>query len=122
MPTIAIIGASNDRSKYGNKALRAFRNQGYTVVPINPREATVEGETAYASVKDYPAAIDEASFYVPPRTGLRILEDIHAKGIPTIWLNPGADGPDVIARAQALGIRPVVACSILGVGESPGDY
>ena len=45
MPTIAIIGASNDRAKYGNKALRAFRNQGYTVVPINPREETVEGET-----------------------------------------------------------------------------
>ena len=122
MPTIAIIGASNDRSKYGNKALRAFRSQGYTVVPINPRESVVEGEPAYRSVVDYPGAIDEATFYVPPRTGLRVLDDIRAKGIETIWLNPGADGADVVEKAQALGIRPIVACSILGVGESPGDY
>jgi predicted CoA-binding protein len=122
MPVIAIIGASNDRSKFGNKALRAFRNQGYTVVPINPREATVEGEPAYTSVLDYPGSIDEATFYVHPRIGAKVLEDIAAKGISTVWLNPGADGPDVIARARALGLTANVACSIIAAGESPADY
>jgi len=122
MPVIAIIGASNDRSKFGNKALRAFRNQGYTVVPINPREATVEGESAYKSVLDYPGPIDEATFYVAPRFGLKVLDDIAAKGISTVWLNPGADGPEVVDRARALGLKPIVACSIIAAGESPGDY
>jgi predicted CoA-binding protein len=122
MPTIAIVGASNNRAKFGNKALRAFRKQGYTVVPIHPRETVVEGEPAYASVLDYAGTIDEATFYVPPRVGLRVIEEIARKGIPAVWLNPGAEAPALVERATALGIRPIVACSILGVGESPHAY
>jgi predicted CoA-binding protein len=121
MPVIAIIGASNDRRKFGNKALRAFRRQGYTVVPVNPHEATVVGERAYKSVLDYPGAIDEASMYVHPKVGLGIVDDLAAKKVPTVWLNPGADGPEVVRRAQELGVRPIVACSILAVGEDPMD-
>ena len=122
MPTIAVIGASNDRRKYGNKALRAFRKQGFTVVPINPHEREVEGERAYATVLDYPGDIDEASLYVPPRIGLTVMTDVARKGIKTVWLNPGADAPEVIDRARTLGIQPTVACSILAVGESPSDF
>jgi predicted CoA-binding protein len=122
MPTVAIIGASSDRRKFGNKALRAFRAQGFTVIPINPTESIVEGERAYASVLDYPAAIDEASVYVPPTIGLAVMDQLKQKGIPIVWLNPGADGRDVVDRARALGLDTRVACSILAVGESPSDY
>jgi predicted CoA-binding protein len=122
MPVVAVIGASNDRRKFGNKAVRAFRRQGYTVVAVNPQEPTIEGEPAYASVLDYPGVIDEATLYVQPEVSLEVLEDIARKRIPAVWLNPGADDPRVVARARALGIRPIVACSILGVGERPSDY
>lgn len=122
MPTIAIVGASSDRRKFGNKALRAFRNQGYTVVPIHPTEVQVEGERAYAHAVDYPGQIDEASIYVAPRIGMQVMDDLAAKKVPVVWLNPGADGPEVVARAEALGLKVIVACSILGVGESPGSY
>ena len=121
VPVIAIIGASNDRRKFGNKALRAFRQQGYTVVPVNPHEKAVEGERAYRSVLDYPGTIDEASLYVHPEVGLTVLADLAEKKIPAVWLNPGADSPEVIRRAEALGVRPIVACSILSVGEDPMD-
>src|SRR5688572_33281098 len=100
MPVVAVIGASSDRRKFGNKALRAFRAQGYTVIPIHPTEKEIEGERAYARVQDYPGPIDEATFYVHPRTGIRVINDIAEKGIPKVWLNPGADGADVIARAR----------------------
>ena len=120
--TVAIIGASSDRRKFGNKALRAFRAQGFTVIPINPTEATVEGERAYTSVLDFPGAIDEASVYVPPAVGLGIMDELKKKGVPVVWLNPGADGSAVVARARALGLDTRVACSILAVGESPSDY
>jgi len=122
MPVVAIIGASNDRRKFGNKALRAFRHQGYTVVPINPHAAEVEGERAYASVLDYPGPIDEATVYVPPDVGAVVMDDVARKGIKIVWLNPGADAPDVVARARALHLQTRVACSILGIGERPGDY
>ena len=122
MSTVAIIGASADRRKFGNKALRAFKAQGYAVVPIHPTATEVEGEKAYASVLDYPGTIDEASVYVPGETGLPVMDDIAKKGIPIVWLNPGADEPQVVARAQALGLNPRVACSILGIGDSPIRY
>ena len=122
MPVVAIIGASSDRNKFGNKALRAFRAQGFTVIPINPNETEVEGERAYASVLDYPGSIDEASVYLPPRYGLRVMDQLKEKGVPVVWLNPGADGPDVVARARELGLDTRVACSILAVGESPYSY
>jgi predicted CoA-binding protein len=122
VPTVAIIGASPDRRKFGNKALRAFRAQGFTVVPINPRETEIEGEPAFASVVDYPGTIDEASVYVPPEIGVAVMDELKAKGVPVVWLNPGADGQAVVARARALGLEARVACSILGVGESPSDY
>src|SRR4051812_17949446 len=119
MPVVAIIGASPDRHKFGNKALRAFRAQGFTVIPINPHADVVEGERAYASVLDYPGAIDEASVYVPPAIGLGVMDELKTKGVPVVWLNPGADGPAVVSRARALGLETRVACSIIGVGDSP---
>lgn len=122
MPVIAVIGASNDRRKYGNKALRAFRQQGYRVVPIHPDETMVEGERAYPTVLDYPGAIDEATFYVRGEVGLRVIEDVAAKGIGRVWFNPGADDPAVVAQSRALGLDTIVACSILAIGESPGDF
>jgi hypothetical protein len=120
--TVAVIGASCNRAKYGNKALRAFKHRGYTVIPIHPQEPEVEGVPAYRSVGDVPGPIDMATFYVPPRTGERVIAEVAAKGTREVWLNPGAASPELIARARALGIEPVLACSIRGIGEDPGDY
>ena len=119
---VAVIGASSKRHKFGNKALRAFVNQGYTVIPINPNEREVEGLRTYPSVLDVPGEIDMATVYVPPHIGVGIMEQLARKGVPEIWLNPGADADDVVARARALGLKTVQACSIMGIGESPGRY
>lgn len=122
MPTIAVIGASRDRRKFGNKALRAFRQQGYQVVPVNPHETEIEGERAYPSVEAFPGPIDEATVYVPSEAGLEVMASLSRKGVGRVWLNPGADGPAVVAHARALGLEPIVACSISAAGENPGDF
>jgi predicted CoA-binding protein len=122
MKTVAVIGASPDRRKYGNKALRAFRQAGYRVIPINPHHAVVEGEPAYGSVLEYPGEIDLATVYVPPHVGKLVIESLARKGIGDVWFNPGADTPEVLTEARALGIRPIQACSIRGIGMSPGDF
>ena len=119
---VAIVGASSNQRKFGNKALRAFRHAGHIVIPINPHETEIEGERAYASVLDYEGDIDEATVYVPPHIGLRVIDEIAQKKIKTVWLNPGADGDAVVKRAKELGLKTRVACSIIGVGESPGAY
>jgi len=116
---VAVIGASNNRRKFGNRAVRAFLLEGYVVVPIHPREAQIEGLTAYRSVLDVPGPIDMATFYVPPEIGEVVIEDVARKGIPEVWLNPGAESDALIAKARGLSIRPIVACSIAGVGQNP---
>jgi predicted CoA-binding protein len=120
--TVAVIGASNNRGKFGNKAFRAFERQGYVVIPINPHEELVEGHKAYRTVLDVPGSIDMATVYVPPRVGVKIMDEIAQKGIAEVWLNPGADGREVVARARALGLKTIQACSIIAIGESPSGY
>ncbi len=117
--TVAVIGASKNRQKFGNRALRAFERQGFTVIAINPNEAEVEGHKTYASVLDVPGTIDMATVYVPPRHGVRVIEQLAQKGVREVWLNPGADAPEVVARARELGLNTIQACSIIGIGESP---
>ena len=120
MPKIvAIIGASTNRNKFGNRALRAFERQGFNVLAINPNETEVEGHKTYATVLDVPGPIDMATVYVPPRVGVQVMEQLARKGVPEVWLNPGADGDEVVARARELGLKTIQACSILAIGESP---
>lgn len=116
---VAVIGASCDRRKFGNKAVRAFLQQGYAVVPINPHEPEVEGLKTYRSVLDVSGPIDVATLYVPPDIGKQIIGEVARKQIPEVWLNPGADSDELIARAKALGIQPIVACSLVGIGVNP---
>ena len=116
---VAVVGASSNRRKFGNRAVRAFQQQGYTVVPINPHETEVEGLRAYASVLDVPGTVDMASLYVPPDIGIQVIEEIARKGIAEVWLNPGAESDALIARARSLQIQPIVACSIIAIGQNP---
>ncbi len=116
---VAVIGASSDRRKFGNRAVRAFVNAGYTVIPINPHETAVEGIAAHKSVLDVPGPIDMASFYVPSEVGMRVMDEVARKGIAEVWLNPGSESDDLIRHARSLQIEPIVACSIVSVGQNP---
>lgn len=117
--TVAVIGASNNRQKFGNRAVRAFRRQGYTVIPINPHTADIEGLRTYASVLDVPGPIDMATIYLPPELGERVIEEVARKKIPEVWINPGAESDALLEKAKALDLKPIVACSIIGIGENP---
>lgn len=113
--TVAVIGASSDRRKFGNIALRAFARRGFTVLAINPHERQIEGQPTYASVLDVPDAIDIATVYVQPSVGVRVMEELSQKGVGEVWLNPGADGEEVVRRARALGLHTIQACSLVGL-------
>ena len=123
MPTIAIIGASQDRSKFGNKAVRVFADKGYKVYPIHPKETTIEGHKVYRSVLDIPEAkLDMVSLYLSPQVGMKVIEEVAKKPCREVWLNPGAESPELMAKAEQLGLNVIAACSIVGVGSNPGSY
>lgn len=122
MPSIAIVGASTDRKKYGNKAVRAFKQGGWTVFPVNPGAAEVEELPAFRSVAEIPGPVDRVSMYVPPQVGLTMLPDIAAKNPAEFFLNPGSESPELVEEARALGLNPLLACSIVNIGLRPEQF
>ncbi len=121
MKTVAILGASTDRNKFGNKAVRAYLQAGYRVFPINPKEPVVEGLPSYPSIRDIPERPDVISVYLPPPVTLKLLHDIVQRGCEELWLNPGADSREVVAAAESSGLTVVQACSIVALGLSPAQ-
>lgn len=121
-PTVAVLGASQDRRKYGNKAVRAYREYGMNVVPVNPREATVEGLPAYPNLDVITVPLDYVSLYVPPAVGLQLLPAIAAKNPREVWINPGSESDDLLDAAADLHLRTVVGCSIVALGFDPAQF
>ncbi len=111
MKTVAIIGASADPSKFGNKSIHAHLRAGYEVFPVNPKEETIEGLNCYRSVLDIPVALDRVSLYLPPPVAVKVLDDIAKKGCKELWINPGVESPELIDKAAALGLNAIFACS-----------
>jgi predicted CoA-binding protein len=119
-PSVAVIGASSDRNKFGNKAVRAFASQGYAVYPVHPGEKSIEGFQAYASIRDVPVTnLDLVSVYLPKGVALNVLDEIAAKSTRAVWFNPGADDPSVVAKARELGLPVQLGCSIVAIGVNP---
>jgi len=120
--SVAVVGASADRSKYSNKAVWAHVDQGWEVYPVNPKGGTIEGLQVYASIRDVPVPIDRVTVYLPPEAGMSVLPDIAAAGPVELFLNPGAESGELVARARSLGLDPILACSIVALGVSPANY
>ncbi|MCB9865184.1 MAG: CoA-binding protein [Phycisphaerales bacterium] len=120
--TVAILGASTNRAKYGNIAVRAYIDQGWTVYPVNPRADEIEGLKCYATLGDVPGHLDRVSVYLPPAILLDALDDIAAKAPDEVWLNPGTESDAVLEKAKGLGLNVIQACSIIDVGVAPGEY
>ncbi len=119
---IAIIGASADREKYGNKAVRAYIDRGWEVFPVNPKEKIIEGLKCYASIKDIPGKLDYASLYVPPAVVEKLVDDIIAVKVPKVYFNPGTESDTAIKRLKTAGITPLLQCSIVAIGLSPSMF
>jgi predicted CoA-binding protein len=117
--TVAVIGASTDRSKFGNKAVRAYLKQGWQVYPISVKAAEIEGLKTYRSVRDVPGPIHRVTLYVPPTVGMSLMEDVAATEPKEVFLNPGSESEELVAKARSLGIDPILACSILDIGQQP---
>ncbi len=100
-----------------------FATQGWTVFPIHPTLKEVEGISAYPSLEALPVAqLDQVSLYVPSRVGIDILDQLARKQVGEVWLNPGSESPEILARARELGLEVIQACSILGAGQHPAAY
>lgn len=113
-PTVAILGASRDPRKFGYRSVVSHLRHGYEVFPINPQADEIAGIRAYPSLDQVPlGTIERISVYLPPETGLTLLEQIAAKQPREVWFNPGSESGELLERAEALGLPVIAACSLI---------
>lgn len=105
--TFAIVGASNDRNKYGNIVYRNLRTKGYTVYAVNPGATTVEGDPCYPDLAALPGPVDGIVLVVPPRETEKVVREASKLGIPRVWMQEGAESEDAIEFSVAHGMKTI---------------
>jgi uncharacterized protein len=94
--TIAVIGATNDSSKYGNIIYRDLKNKKIMVYGINPKATTIDGDKAYHSLEELGFIPDIIDLVVPPKIGMETIKKAVANGYDNFWLQPGAESDEII--------------------------
>ncbi|MDA0745433.1 MAG: CoA-binding protein [bacterium] len=114
----AVVGASQNRDKYGNKVLRCYLQHNLKAYPINPRETEIEGQNTYPDLASLPEPVERISVITPPSITEYIVEQAATAGIKHVWMQPGAESPNAVERAEALGINviPGTACLLVALG------
>lgn len=114
----AVVGASSDRSKYGNKVLRCYQQRGRPVYVVHPRERELEGVTCVARIADLPAGVHGLSIITPPPVTEQIVRDAAAAGITRLWMQPGAESPKALELARELGLSVIAGgpCLLVVLG------
>jgi len=103
----AVVGASNDCTKYGHLIWRFLKNRGYTVYPVNPKEQKIDQDDCYPTVADLPQKPDVVNVVVPPKTAVKVIEQCAAVNIQHVWLQPGAESAEAEATGKRLGINVI---------------
>lgn len=101
----AVVGASDDPSKYSHVVFQDLRRAGWHVSPVNPEHQTVAGLKSYPSLKAIHPPVDVAVFVVPPAIGLSLLDDAKLAGVRKLWFQPGAESEEIRAKAKMLGLQ-----------------
>lgn len=114
----AVVGASNDRWKYGNKVLRCYLQRGRRAIPVNPRAKIVEGLAAVPDLTSLPEPVHGASIITPPDVTEQIVEDAARAGVKRLWMQPGAESARAIERAEDLGLSVIAGgpCLLVVLG------
>ena len=115
---IAVVGASNDPSKYGNIIVNNLKGHGYVVFPVNPKADTIAGLPAYRSLADVPKPVDIVDVVTPPAVTRKVLEDAAAAGLPLVWLQDGSFDDAVLADAKAAHFKTVHHACIMVIARA----
>ncbi|HKY63970.1 MAG TPA: CoA-binding protein [bacterium] len=117
-PAFAVVGASRDRRKFGNRVLRKYLQHGLEVYPVNPREAEIEGLQVYSSLAQLPDRVHSLSIVTPPEVAEEIVRQAIARGIPNLWMQPGAESPTAVRLAREAGLNVIAdgSCILVELG------
>jgi uncharacterized protein len=99
--SVAVIGATDHPAKYGGIIYRDLKRRGFRVLAVNPYRETVDGDPCWKTVLDLPETPSIADFVIPARRGLDVVDECEQAGILNIWLQPGAESPELMEKLEA---------------------
>lgn len=121
-PALAIVGVSRSGKKFGNYALRTLLAKGKRVYPIHPSATQIDGITCYPGFDALPEPVAAAVIVVPPAQGAAVVRDAAQAGIRSLWLQQGADSPEVLEACRQAGIDAIAGECILMFSEPKGVH
>ncbi len=113
---VAVVGVSDDASKYGHKIFRDLLKAGYPVKGVNPKGGFVLGSNLYKSLSELEKKPDLVITVVPPAATEAVVEECNKLGIKTVWMQPGSESDAAIEKARDYGIKAVTACFMVQKG------
>ncbi len=111
--TVAVVGASDNPSKYGYVIYRDLKRKGYRVFPVNSRRSTVDSDPAFKDLKSLPEKPTIVNIVVPPPVASEVLEESLELGLMNVWLQPGAESPENLAFLQEKGFNYLANACIM---------
>jgi predicted CoA-binding protein len=93
--SIALIGASTNKEKFGYKILVDLDNKGHVVIPINNKETEIDGKKVFKNVNEISDCPSIINFVVPPNIGFEITKDLVESGYDNFWYQPGAESDEI---------------------------
>lgn len=106
--TIAIVGLSNNTTRPAYGVARYLQQNGYRIIPVNPRENEVLGEKAYPDLLSVPQQVDIVDIFRKPEYVKEIVRQAIGKNAKVVWMQPGTEDYDAAEIAEAAGIRAIV--------------
>ncbi|MTI70935.1 MAG: CoA-binding protein [Firmicutes bacterium] len=103
----AVVGATNNESKYGYKIFKKLKENDYLVNPINPKYDFIEDSSCYSSLKELPVKPDVVDVVVPPKLSKDVIEQANKLDIEYLWFQPGTVDAEGIELAEDYGIKMV---------------
>ena len=106
-PSFAVIGASTNPRKFGHRVYETYLRHGFKAYPINPTASTILGNPAYTDVGSLPEPVEAVSIITPPAVTERVIDQVIAAGVKHVWMQPGAESPEAVRKAEAAGLSVI---------------
>ena len=110
---VAVLGATGNKGRFANRAMKRLEAKGFTVVPVNPLYEEVEGLKCFKSLKDCKETIDTITIYVKPDMAVSYIDDIISVNPKRVILNPGTEHPLIDKRLKEAGIMVIQSCTLI---------
>lgn len=117
-PAFAVVGASDDPSKFGHKTYMCYLRHGMKAYPVNPRCKEIAGNPVYATLADLPEKVEAISVITPPPVTEQVIDDAIAAGVKHVWMQPGAESKAAVEKAEKAGLSVIHSgpCILIELG------